>query len=70
MLLLERTLTITEDYPLIETTEVRATQRPVDPLAYQFGASLTVIRHWDLMVEAGSNLDDAHMLVLSASYRF
>jgi len=66
----ERTLTITEDYPLIGTTEVRVTQRPVDPLTYQLGASLTVNRHWDLMVETGSNLDDAHMLVLSASYRF
>jgi hypothetical protein len=66
----ERTLTITEDYPLIGTTAVRVTQRPVDPLTWQLGASLTIDRHWDLLLEAGSNFRDAHMLVLSGSYRF
>jgi hypothetical protein len=66
----ERTLTITEEYPLIGTTEIRVTQRPVNPLTYQLGANVNINRHWDLMVEAGSNFDDAHMLVMSASYRF
>jgi hypothetical protein len=66
----ERTLTITEEYPIIGTTEIRVTQRPVNPLTYQLGASVTLNRHWDLLVEAGSNFDDAHMLVMSASYRF
>ena len=66
----ERTLTITEEYPLIGTTEIRVTQRPVNPLTYQLGANVTINRHWDLMAEVGSNLDDAHMLVMSAGYRF
>jgi hypothetical protein len=66
----ERTLTITEEYPIIGTTEIRVTQRPVNPLTYQLGANVTINRHWDLMVEVGSNFDDAHMLVLSAGYRF
>lgn len=66
----ERTLTITEQYPLIGTTEIRVTQRPVDPLTYQLGASLTLSTHWDILVEAGTNFDDAHMFVLSTSYRF
>jgi hypothetical protein len=66
----ERTLTITEEYPLIGTTEIRVTQRPVNPLTYQLGANMTINRHWDLMLEVGSNFDDAHMLVLSAGYRF
>jgi hypothetical protein len=66
----ERTLTITEDFPLIGRTEVRVTQRPVDPVTYQAGASLTVARHWDLLLEAGTNFDDAKLLVLSVSYRF
>lgn len=66
----ERTLTITEDLPLIGPTEVLVTQRPVDPVTYQLGFSLTVDRHWDVLVEAGTNFDDANMLVLSASYRF
>ncbi len=66
----ERTLTITEDLPLIGPTEVRVSQRPVDPLTYQLGASLTIDRHWDLLFEAGTNFDDATIFVLSASYRF
>ena len=66
----ERTLTITEDLPLIGLTEVRVSQRPVDPLTYQLGASLTIDRHWDLLFEAGTNFDDATLFVLSASYRF
>jgi len=66
----ERTLTITEDLPLIGPTEVRVSQRPVDPLTYQVGASLTIDRHWDLLFEAGTNFDDATLFVLSASYRF
>ena len=66
----ERTLTITESFPIIGPTQVRITQRPVDPLTWQLGASLTIARHWDLLVEAGTNFDDANLLVLSASYRF
>jgi hypothetical protein len=66
----ERTLTITDSFPIIGPTQVRVTQRPVDPLTWQFGASLTIARHWDLLVEAGTNFDDANLLVLSASYRF
>jgi hypothetical protein len=66
----ERTLTITEQLAIIGPTEVRVTQRPVDPLTYQLGASVTIARHWDLLIEAGTNFDDAKMLVLSASYRF
>jgi hypothetical protein len=66
----ERTLTITEQLPVIGPTEVRVTQRPVDPLTYQLGASVTIDRHWDLLIEAGTNFDDANMLVLSGSYRF
>jgi hypothetical protein len=66
----ERTLTITEQFPIIGPTQVRVTQRPVDPLTWQLGASLTIDRHWDLLVEAGTNFDDANLLVLSASYRF
>ena len=66
----ERTLTITEQLPVIGPTQVRVTQRPVDPLTWQLGASLTIDRHWDLLIEAGTNFDDANLLVLSASYRF
>lgn len=66
----ERTFTISEQLPVIGPTEVRVTQRPVDPVTYQVGASLTIDRHWDLMIEAGTNFDDARMLVFSASYRF
>ena len=66
----ERTLSITEELPLIGPTQVLVTQRPVDPMTYQLGASLTIDRHWDVLVEAGTNFDDANMLVLSASYRF
>jgi len=66
----ERTLTITEQLAIIGPMEVRVSQRPVDPLTYQLGASVTIARHWDLLIEAGTNFDDAKMLVLSASYRF
>jgi hypothetical protein len=66
----ERTLTITEQLPVIGPTKVRVTQRPADPLTWQLGASLTIARHWDLLIEAGTNFDDANLLVFSANYRF
>lgn len=66
----ERTLTISEEFPLIGETEILVTQRPVDKLTYQVGASMTLNKHWDVLFEAGTNFDDATMLVLSGSYRF
>jgi hypothetical protein len=66
----ERTLTITEQLPFIGPMEIRVNQRPVNPLTYQVGASVTIAGHWGLLIEAGTNFDDARPLLLSASYRF
>ena len=66
----ERTLTITEELPVVGVTEIAVSQRPVDPLTYQIGASLTLNERWDLMAEVGSNFDDALIGVFSATWRF
>ena len=66
----KRTLTIKTDLPVFGSTTVEVEQEPADPVTYQIGGSLSLNRRWDLLVEAGSNFDDARLLVLSASFRF
>ena len=39
-------------------------------ISVQFGGRLSLHRRVDLMVEVGSNFDDARMLVLSGTVRF
>jgi hypothetical protein len=65
-----RTLTITTDVPIVGQTRVEVDQRPVNPVTLELGGSLTIDRRWDLLVEVGSNLDDAFLTVVSGSYRF
>ena len=65
-----RTLQLSEDFPVIGNTRIEVDQQPVDPLTFQFGASVTVSRNWDLLVEVGSNFDDAFVAVASCAYRF
>jgi len=66
----QKTLTITTDLPVFGPTTIEVEQEPTDPLTYQFGGRLSLNRRWDLMVELGSNFNDARMLVMSASFRF
>jgi hypothetical protein len=66
----KRTLIIKTDLPVFGATTVEVDQEPTDPVTYQIGGSLSLNRRWDLLVEAGSNFDDARLLVLSASFRF
>jgi hypothetical protein len=66
----KRTLTIKTDLPVFGATTIEVDQEPADPVTYQIGGSLSLNRRWDLLVEAGSNFDDARLLVLSASFRF
>jgi hypothetical protein len=65
-----RTLTITSDLPVVGPTRVEVDQQPVNPTTLELGASLSLDRRWDLLVEIGSNFDDAFLTVLSGSYRF
>ncbi len=65
-----RTLTISTDVPLIGRTEVEVEQEAVNPVTMQLGGSLTVERRWEVLVEIGSNFDDAFLTVISGSYRF
>ncbi len=65
-----RTLTITTDIPVFGRTEVVVEQRPVNPTTFELGGSLSIDRRWDILVEIGSNFDDAFLTVVSSSYRF
>lgn len=66
----KRTLTIKTDLPIFGPTTVEVEQEPTDPLTYQLGCRLSLNRRFDVMVEVGSNFDDARMLVLSGNVRF
>jgi hypothetical protein len=65
-----RTLTITTQVPVVGETRVEVEQQPVNPMTLEIGGSLSLNRRWDLLVEVGSNFDDAFLTVLSGSYRF
>ena len=65
-----RTLTITTDVPVFGRTEVEVEQSPVNPTTLELGGSLSINRRWDVLVEVGSNFDDAFLTVVSGSYRF
>ena len=65
-----RTLTITTDVPVVGRTQVEVEQQPVNPTTLELGGSLTIGRRWDILVEVGSNFDDAFLTVFSGSYRF
>jgi len=65
-----RSLTITTDIPIFGRTEVEVNQQPVNPTTLELGGSLTLNRRWGIMVEVGSNFDDAFLTVVSGSYRF
>jgi hypothetical protein len=65
-----RTLTITTDLPVFGQAKVEVEQRPVNPTTLELGGSLTIDRRWDILVEVGSNFDDAFLTVVSGSYRF
>ena len=66
----KRTLSITAELPILGTANVDVEQEPVDPVTYELGGSLSLNRRWDVMLEIGSNFDDAFLTVISGSYRF
>ena len=66
----ERTITLSEELPLIGLTEVEVDQRPVDPLTWQLGMGVFVGQNWHIVTEVGSNFDDALIIVASGTYRF
>lgn len=65
-----RTLTITTDLPVFGQAKVEVEQRPVNPTTLELGGSLSINRRWDILVEVGSNFNDAILTVVSGSYRF
>ena len=65
-----RELRIVVDVPVVGQTVVDVDQRPVDPWTYQVGANLGIDRTWDVMVELGTNFNDATMAIVSVGYRF
>jgi len=66
----DRTLTISQESPALGTVKVEVDQRPVYPLTLQAGGSIGFGKRWELMLEVGSNFDDAFVGVFSASFRF
>jgi len=65
-----RSLTITTDLPVFGQATVEVEQRPADPTTLELGGSLSLNRRWEILVEMGSNFDDAFLTVVSGSYRF
>ncbi len=65
-----RTLTIITELPILGTTSIEVDQEPVNPITYEIGGSLSINRRWDVLLEIGSNFDDAFLTVVSGSYRF
>jgi hypothetical protein len=66
----DRVLTITTENRLLGEVIVEVDQRPRNPLTYELGASTTIGRRWEALLEVGSNFDDAFLLVFSGAYRF
>ena len=66
----KRTITVSADLPIIGQTGIDIDQRPSDPLTFQVGGSLTLNSRWNFLLEAGSNFDDATIVVANATYRF
>jgi hypothetical protein len=65
-----RTLTIEADLPIVGRTTVEVDQQPVHPTTLEVGGALSIDRRWELLLEVGSNFDDAFVTVASAGYRF
>jgi hypothetical protein len=61
---------VSEESPILGTVQVEVDQRPVNPMTLQAGGSLGIGKRWELMLEIGSNFDDAFVGVFSASFRF
>lgn len=49
---------------------VKVDRPPVNPTTLQVGGSLTIGKSWVVMLEVGSNFDDAFVGVFSAGFRF
>jgi len=66
----DATLVVNQDVQDLGTIVVEVDQRPVNPLTYQAGASTAVGKRWEVLLEAGSNFDDAFVGVTSVAFRF
>jgi hypothetical protein len=66
----DRTITIQGESAVLGTVTVDVDQAPVNPTTLQAGGSIGIGRKWDVMVELGSNFDDAFIGVFSAAFRF
>ena len=50
--------------------EVDVYQETHNPLTLQLGASIGIVKHFEILTELGTNFDDASMIVLTGTYRF
>ena len=66
----DRTLRISQESPALGTVLVEVDQQPLSPLTWQVGGGVSIGRRLEMLVEVGSNFDDAFLGVLSASFRF
>lgn len=66
----DRTLSISQESPILGTVLVEVDQRPVHPGTLQAGGSIGFGKRWELLMEFGSNFDDAFLGIFSASFRF
>jgi len=66
----DKTLIVSDNSSGLGTIVVEVDQRPVNPTTLQVGGSLTFGKSWVVMLEVGSNFDDAFVGVFSAGFRF
>ncbi len=64
-----RSLSISQENGILGEVIVEIDQRPLNPLTFELGASTNIDRHWEMLLEVGSNFDDAFLVVFSAAYR-
>lgn len=69
-LVADTTLVATEESPALGTVRIEVEQQPVNPTTLQAGGSVGLGERWELLLEVGSNFDDAFVGVFSAAFRF
>jgi hypothetical protein len=66
----DRTLRIEQEVEALGTVIVEVDQGPLNPMTLEAGGSIGISKRWEIMIEVGSNFDDASLGVFALSYRF
>jgi len=65
-----RTLELSVANDILGSIQVDVHQETRNPFTIQLGSSISLGKHFEILAELGTNLSDANLGVLTASYRF